>query len=490
MAAAGQPSSEVLVTDLPKFDLQQYISNYRGRTVFRRLYLIASCSAALREEAAKLAVLEARKGSDVNNFKAAVALLASIPGYRDRDSDGLLDQSWAVAQQKTNARETNRLENELKGYKNNLIKESIRMGNEDLGNHYYKIGDLAHAAKAYARMRDYCTTPLHIASTAFRTIAINIEMKNWLGVHSQINKVRSLQMKQEELARTQPKVNAAMGLQQMCSGEYRDAAISFLSTDPSLGDSYNEFITSNDVAVYGGLCALASMTRAELQARVLESQSFRSFLELEPHIRRAISFFYASKYRQCLQILESYRADYLLDIYLQPHVNEIYRRVRTKAIVQYFVAFSKVTLAGMESTDSADAAGGNDQAAAASSQAFRDELISLIQSGELDARIDLESNTLIAKTTDQRAEMQKTALETVDRFIQDAHLKLIRLNVLNAGLEVVVDKKRLQQLQLQQQANWAAGAGDDGWADDAGLSLNAGGLPLASGAGRASRVGR
>ncbi|RMD39662.1 hypothetical protein DV735_g5467, partial [Chaetothyriales sp. CBS 134920] len=459
MAAAGQPSSE---TDLPKFDLQQYISNYRGRTVFRRLYLIASCSLALREEAAKLAVLEARKGSDVNNFKAAVALLASIPGYRDRDADGLLDQSWAVAQQKRNARETARLENELKGYKNNLIKESIRMGNEDLGNHYYKIGDLAHAAKAYARMRDYCTTPLHIASTAFRSIAINIEMKNWLGVHSQINKVRSLQMKQEELFRTQPKINAAMGLQHMCSGDYRDAAISFLSTDPGLGDSYNEFITSNDVAVYGGLCALASMSRAELQARVLENQGFRNFLELEPHIRRAISFFYASKYRQCLQILESYRADYLLDLYLQPHVNEIYKRVRTKAIVH----------------------GGNDKAAAPS-HAFRDELIGLIQSGELDARIDLESNTLIAKTTEQRAEMQKTALETVDRFIQDAHLKLIRLNVLNAGLEVAVEKKRLQLLQLQQ---WPAGA-DETWADDASLSLNAGGLPLAAGAGRA-RGGR
>ncbi|RMZ81174.1 hypothetical protein DV737_g2651, partial [Chaetothyriales sp. CBS 132003] len=428
------------IVDLPKFDLQQYISNYRGRTVFRRLYLIASCSVALREEAAKLAVLEARKGSDVNNFKAAVALLASIPNYHD--TNGLLNSSWAVAQGKKNASETSRLENELKGYKNNLIKESIRMGNEDLGNHYYKIGDLAPAAKAYARMRDYCTTPLHIASTAFRSIAINIEMKNWLGVQSQINKVRSLQMKPEESARIQPKANAAMGLQQMCSGEYRGAAISFLSTDPSLGDSYNEFLTSNDVAVYGGLCALASMTRSELQARVLESQSFRNFLELEPHIRRAISFFYASKYRQCLEILESYRADYLLDLYLQPHVSEIYQRVRTKAIVQYFAAFSKVTLASMESTfaiqstANGPASSGNGSSdTATSSQAFRDELIGLIQSGQLDARIDLESNTLIAKTIDQRADMQKTALETVDRFIQDAHLKLIRLNVLNAGLE-------------------------------------------------------
>jgi 26S proteasome subunit RPN7 len=33
-----------------------------------------------------------------------------------------------------------------------------KMGNEDLGSHYYRIGDLANAVKAYSRMRDYCTT--------------------------------------------------------------------------------------------------------------------------------------------------------------------------------------------------------------------------------------------------------------------------------------------------------------------------------------------
>ena len=431
-------------------------------------------------------MLEARKGNDVANFTAALSLLSSIPNYRD--TDHLLDPSWATTQEKKNATETHRLENELKGYKNNLIKESIRMGNEDLGTHYYKIGDLSNAVKAYSRMRDYCTTSSHIANTAFRIIAIAIEQKNWLGVQGQIVKIRNLQMKPEEQTRTQPKVQAATGLQQMCSGDYKEAAVSFLATDPALGDSYNEFLTSNDVAVYGGLCALASMSRGELQARVLENQSFRNFLELEPHIRRAISFFCASKYSQCLDILESYRADYLLDLYIQPHVNEIYKRVRTKAIVQYFQPFSKVTLSSMESMFAVapttnGTANGTATTTPASSLAFRDELIALIQSGKLDARIDLESNTLIAKTTDQRAEMQKEALETVDRLIQDAHLKLIRLNVLNAGLEVKVDKKK------QQQPSWSTGA--EGWGvDDGGYAQSSGGMQLGGGSGRGLRSGR
>lgn len=62
----------------------------------------------------------------MRNFHDAVALLQSVPGYRD--TDNLLDLSWAVDVEKKNQKETQRLENELKGYKNNLIKESIRVG--------------------------------------------------------------------------------------------------------------------------------------------------------------------------------------------------------------------------------------------------------------------------------------------------------------------------------------------------------------------------
>ena len=35
-----------------------------------------------------------------------------------------------------------RLENELGGYKTNLIKESIRMGYHELAEHYYRRGDI------------------------------------------------------------------------------------------------------------------------------------------------------------------------------------------------------------------------------------------------------------------------------------------------------------------------------------------------------------
>lgn len=352
------------------------------------------------------------------------------------------------------------------------------MGNEDLGAHFHAIGDLPNATKAFARMRDCCTTPAQIASTAFRIMLVAVEQANWLTVQSQIHKIRNLQMKPDDAARIQPKMNVAQGLYQMCTGDYRDAAFSFITTDPSLGESYNEVMTSNDVAVYGGLCALASMTRAELQAKVLESTSFRTFLELEPHIRRTISFFCASKYGPCLDILESYRADYLLDIYLQPHVNEIYSRIRTTSIVQYFQPFSRVTLASMETTFGGVAGGQSSGTAGsrtgprspaaangvavtasrgsststASSQrrqpqqqqreqhhqpsALTAEIIRMIETGKLNAKIDLEAGVLIADESETRADVHEQAAKMVEAFIRQARLKILRVNAVNAGIRV------------------------------------------------------
>jgi COP9 signalosome complex subunit 1 len=316
------------------------------------------------------------------------------------------------------------------------------MGNEDLGTHYYTIGDLNNAVKAYSRMRDYCTTAAHIASTAFRIIAVAIEQRNWLAVQSQVHKIRNIQLKSEEFARNQPKIQAAMGLQQMSTLDYHEAAISFIHTDPSLGDTYKDVLTSNDVAVYGGLCALASMSRAELQSKVLENSNFRNFLELEPHIRRAITFFCGSKYSQCLDILESYRADYLLDIYLQPLVEDIYKRVRTKSIVQYFQPFSKVTLASMEKMFGTPATATGATDGTGPRQSFLDEIITLIEGGRLDARIDMDNGVLEAVQHNQRAEAQQSALDMVDAFVREARMKLFRLQVINAGLEVKPPSKK------------------------------------------------
>ncbi|PYI03922.1 COP9 signalosome subunit 1 [Aspergillus sclerotiicarbonarius CBS 121057] len=428
----------IKVDDPPKFELESYIANYTGRTRFNRLLLIGTCSTYLSVEALKAAVVEAKHGRDVSRYERAVRALADAA---PNDPEATLDTNWVDHMKKSVKAETDRLEHELRGYKNNLIKESIRMGNEDLGQHYNQIGDLVSASKAYSRMRDYCTTPTHIASMLFKIINVAIERGDWLSVQSNVQRLRNLQSKQEEQAKNHPKMSAALGLSQLHSGSYLDAANSFLATDPSLGDSYNEVLTSNDVAVYGGLCALASMDRKELQRRVLDNNSFRNFLELEPHIRRAISFFCNSKFRPCLEILEAYSADYLLDIHLQRHIKTLFTRIRTKSIQQYLIPFSRVTLESMTKMFAPGVAGGQADLTDSNSP-FVQELIGLIQDGTLDARIDLEKKVLVSNQANLRTEVQESVLDSLENYAREAHLRMLRTNIIRAGLEVRADDRR------------------------------------------------
>lgn len=96
-----------------------------GRTRYERLILIGKCCVPLRVEALKAAVAEAKSGSDIVRYNDACALLsAAAPG----DPDARMDGAWIEDTEIANRAETARLETELKGYRNNLIKESIRVG--------------------------------------------------------------------------------------------------------------------------------------------------------------------------------------------------------------------------------------------------------------------------------------------------------------------------------------------------------------------------
>lgn len=80
-------------------------------------------------DALKASIAEAKRGRDTQRYREAVECLRiAAPS----DQDATFDQTWLETQEKANKAETNRLLTELKGYKNNLIKESIRVGLETL----------------------------------------------------------------------------------------------------------------------------------------------------------------------------------------------------------------------------------------------------------------------------------------------------------------------------------------------------------------------
>jgi COP9 signalosome complex subunit 1 len=95
-----------------------------GRTRFDRLFLIGRSSVPLCVDALKAAIAEAKRGRDTHRYREAVECLrVAAPS----EPEAIFDQTWLQTQEANNQIETNRLLTELKGYKNNLIKESIRV---------------------------------------------------------------------------------------------------------------------------------------------------------------------------------------------------------------------------------------------------------------------------------------------------------------------------------------------------------------------------
>ena len=95
-----------------------------GRTRFERLLLIGTSSSYLYLEALKAAVAEAKQGTDVERYENAVSYLRELA---PNDPDATPDLDWIDRMKKQVKSATDKMELELKGYKNNLIKESIRV---------------------------------------------------------------------------------------------------------------------------------------------------------------------------------------------------------------------------------------------------------------------------------------------------------------------------------------------------------------------------
>lgn len=250
------------------------------------------------------------------------------------------------------------------------------MGYEDLGRHLESIGDLNGAADAYSKMRPEISTSKQIVDLGRHIVNVSLQRRDWTMVLGNLSKITGMQSTEEEKA-IQPYQKILQGIAYIGLEKYHDAAQSFLQTNHVVPSAtYSDVATPNDVAIYGGLLALATMSRQDLQSKVLGDTNFRNFLELEPHIRRAITQFISGRYSACLETIESYKPDYLLDIYLHKHVPSIYAQIRSKCIVHYLAPFSRVTI------DSLNAA------FAAPGMSIEEELIEMIAAGTLQARIN------------------------------------------------------------------------------------------------------
>ncbi|KAI8024561.1 COP9 signalosome complex subunit 1 [Camellia lanceoleosa] len=396
-----------------QLDIEAYAALYSGRTKITRLLFIANrCGVVSMElEALRMAYDEVKKGENTLLFRDVVQKINGRLG-----SNYGPDSAWTEAVDRRAEQRKEKLESELNAYRTNLIKESIRMGYNDFGDFYYAHGALGDAFKNYVRTRDYCTTSKHIIHMCLHAILVSIEMGQFTHVSSYVGKAE--QNPDALDAVTIAKLRAAAGLALLEAKKYKQAARKFLETGPELGNHYTEVIAPQDIATYGGLCALASFDRTELKNKVIDNINFRNFLELVPEVRELINDFYSSHYASCLDYLGNLKANLLLDIHLHDHVEILYDEIRHKALIQYTHPFVSVDLGMMANAFKTSVAG------------LEKELEALITDNQIQARIDSHNKILYARHADQRNATFQRVLQTGSEFDRDVRAMLLRANLL------------------------------------------------------------
>ena len=109
----------------PSWDLDQYILNYSGHGRIHRLRFIALKSAPLQIDALRNAVhLIQETTLNVSLYQETAEQLRLLDPSLPESS---VDQTWIENALRAAKLTTEKLETELKNYKNNLIKESIRV---------------------------------------------------------------------------------------------------------------------------------------------------------------------------------------------------------------------------------------------------------------------------------------------------------------------------------------------------------------------------
>ncbi|ORY47677.1 PCI-domain-containing protein [Rhizoclosmatium globosum] len=323
------------------------------------------------------------------------------------------------------------------------------MGHQDLGDHFYACGDLASALKCYSRTRDYCSTAKHVLDMCFNVIKVSVDQRNFSHVQSYVMKAESTPdptatpVSATAPAATSPvnidtsrqlllsKLKCCMGLVHLDAGKFKSAARSFLEVGPEIIGRYTEVIAAADIANYLALFSLATFERAEIKSKIIDNPVMKQFLELaDPKLRdEVLGGFYNARYGVCLEALETLKPTFLLDMYLNSHIPQLYTLIRRRAIVQYIHPFEAVDLKKMSV-----AFGGSSSETDVA--LLESEVANLVSDGVVKARIDSHNKILRINKSDKRNVMFEKTIKMGDEYVKQASFLLLRASLMKQDMFV------------------------------------------------------
>lgn len=387
-----ETNDKSFIIDSAPFEIETYAAQFYCYGRILRLQFIAEHCPPLRIEALEH-LISYVKGNTYNVplYEELWKELNEELNKKEERQAERIDQEWIDKTNATAKLLTDKLESELKNYKTNSIKESIRRGYSDLAQHYITCGDLSNAQRCYFRSRDYCMVDQQTLMVYLAISRLSLYMKQKLQLQAFLTKTDMFsEIDRNNWAFSQ--LNCLNGISEMMNGGYKRAARYFFMSnfEHFAGENIGTVLSANCVAIYGTLCAMASYDRNDLKTLLFANPNFKLFLELEPQLREAAIQFYDSKYTQSLKLLADAEDAFRLDLYLSGQVSRLYSAIRSRALVLYFRPYMSANLEHMSAVFHTNL------------PQIESELLELIMQDKVKARIDSHRKILFAKDIDQR----------------------------------------------------------------------------------------
>jgi len=329
----------------------------------------------------------------------------------------LLDQAWIGSQNRVAIDKQTKLESQLQLTKRDEETDPIRRCMEAIAEHYWDRGDYATALAKHLEAKQVgFTNNIAKLDNALNIIKTAIFANTYSQIKKQYDAVRRIK-ELKDLPLYEAKFNAAHGLYHLKDSNYSQAARAFMQVTADLKNTYNEVITLNDVVNYACLCALASFNRREVY-QVLENESFRKLLDLEPHWISIIQNYQSSRYANCFRKLDDMKDNFLLDIHMAKHYKKLISKIRDTALIQYFKPFVSVKLESMAKAFGLDV------------PILESYLAELIGDNRIQARIDSANKVVYARNSDQRNATFQKSMSMGTAYVRNVKSMLMRMSLI------------------------------------------------------------
>lgn len=147
-------------------------------------------------------------------------------------------------------------------------------------------------------------------------------------------------------------------------------------------------------------------------------------MELEPTINEILTKFHHASYSTCSVLLKNMEPIFALDCYLGFQLNSLYAGIRHRMIITYFLPYRTVKMVKMAADLNTTI------------ELLEDELVQLIRSGKLQARIDSQNKILHVADTDPRWVAYQNALQVTEEMKKITQSILLRTAIIRHNFTV------------------------------------------------------